>query len=143
MRTKLVMSVAILCLLASMISLTAEAGQAQCPVTMKPILKNTEYYEVLRANAIKPRPGVTFEIVQTAQGKSVLRFNYQQELAAVTDAVVAQPVCGCSYPTVCTINTCGWRQNGDQILCLGGCYRADGTACVSCVASLQEPQTSE
>jgi hypothetical protein len=124
-----------------------EAGQAQCPdaTKMKPILKSNEYYEVLRANAIKVREGVTYEIVQTPEGKSLLRFGFQDDLAGTinTKAATPQPVCGCTYPDVCTINTCAWKQNGDQLLCLGGCYRPDGTACVSCRASLQQVTESQ
>ncbi len=119
-----------------------EAGQAQCPGSekMKPVLKSNEYYEVIRANVLKVREGVTFEIVRTAEGKSVLRFNVQDDLGGVIDkAATPVPVCGCSFPTVCPINTCAFTQSGDQILCLGGCYQSDGTACVSCRASLSQP----
>ncbi|MES1240486.1 MAG: hypothetical protein ABUT39_02605 [Acidobacteriota bacterium] len=96
-----------------------------------PRLESNEYFEVVSPTKVTFRPGVVFEAVKTSDGRSLLRFNF--ESLVIGDPVPAPALeCRCDYPSVCTRNSCKATPSGGSATCDGGCYRADGTACVSC-----------
>ena len=96
-----------------------------------PRLESNEFFEVVSPIKVTFRPGVVYEAVKTSDGKALLRFGF--EGLVIGDPVPAPALeCRCEFPTVCTRNSCKVTSTGGSATCDGGCYRPDGTACVSC-----------
>ncbi len=94
-------------------------------------LESNAYFEVLSANEVQFRDGVDFELVQNADGVSTLRYGF--DLDDETSRFVAAAIeCRCSSPMTCPENNCQETIVGGNAKCRGGCYKEDGTACVSC-----------
>jgi len=107
--------------------------------TKAPRLESNEFFQVVSPTKISFRPGVQFETVRTAEGKSLVRFSF--ETLAVEGATDVQAIeCRCQFPDVCTRNSCKVTTTGGSATCDGGCYRPDGTACVSCQFFTVQPK---
>src|SRR5262245_23273524 len=73
--------------------------------TKAPRLESNEFFQVVSPTKISFRPGVQFETVRTAEGKSLVRFSF--ETLAVEGATDVQAIeCRCQFPDVCTRNSC-------------------------------------
>lgn len=111
---------------------------AQCAASQaaegprKARLESNEFFEVKSPIEVVFRPGIKFEAVKTSEGKSLLRFNFEEAEAEGGNPVPAPIECRCQFPTVCTRNTCKVTTTGGKATCEGGCYKPDGGACVSC-----------
>ena len=112
--------------------LAAQCASQTAEGPKKPRLESNEFFEVKSPIEIVFRSGIKFEAVKTSEGKSLLRFNFEEMEMVGADPVPAPIECRCAFPTVCTRNTCKVTTTGGKATCEGGCYKPDGGACVSC-----------
>lgn len=128
----------LLALLAAVL-MTAPALAQECEAAQKASLaerlESSEFYEVISVDEIQVREGVEYESVQSysANGEEDLVIRFGFNLGDELNRLVADTIeCRCFIPSVCPEDTCAVSTTGGNAKCRGGCYREDGTACVSC-----------
>jgi hypothetical protein len=126
----------------------AVAGTGQCVAAQgaegpkTPRLESNELFVVKSPTHVVFREGVDFEVVKTPEGRSLIRINYEGLSLAEGEAAAALE-CRCQFPTVCTRSSCKESTTGGSATCDGGCYKPDGTPCVSCAFFTVEPKPKE
>jgi hypothetical protein len=100
---------------------------APSPVT----LESNEFYTARSSNEVEFHPGIYWESVEGASPSAVVvRYGFTADEAVVAAAAL---YCRCYQPTICVENDCKVTGEGTgNAKCRGGCYRANGEACVSC-----------
>lgn len=111
---------------------TVAMGQ-QTPTCEEPPtnLESNEYYTVIDPGEVAIEPGVEFEFVESSTGENMVRYGIQA-LDEYTFTVAGALYCRCFTEGGCN-GDCQVKGSGSgNATCRGGCYRDDGSACVSC-----------
>jgi len=106
----------------------ALAADPTCEPDRQP-LESNEFFEAHNNNEVTFHEGIYFELVRSSDGESSIRYGFDQDHALKAQNTLT---CRCTYPNVCSKSSCAASSTGGSATCSGGCYRPNGTACVSC-----------